>query len=581
MNRFFSNLFGITLLLFAVYPVAAQEMKTAEDGLFELAKINEADLYIDATNIDPRQTAEWPVQPGDKRNYFNRWAQRHKLSMLMQKDDFFGWAEPEIQTVADDLLKGEGLHTEKGLPSQFDFYLRTRRLLERKPELRKILSKPVPLQDLPTEIANPVAAILVAFELGNYPSQTLYSKVFEDAFWNNSQIKVSAISPDTKYLYDADWPFPLQTILQDQHPRRLLEYSPLQLTGRRRNIESLLRAENQTIKTKEGNIARRTLELRNHNENENDLRLTETRQPHQTVAERVIERRPSKAAPETPWTKIEDPVQIEQVLIRLGEVPAFPNLGEKSRQELAKYAVSGTQLPDEEALYKEVSFEVRRQALPEFVAGLQKQSGVKLALQGMDGQNVTDAEIAKLLITARIVQKPVGAVLLNLDRLFGIIWKQQAPGNYVGFVRSRQDWRLRLAQFGDFLLYRSRNAITPEGQAVWQQRINAVTHKVGNYFRTHPDLPPLINFTHLPAELQKEVRQEAERRARYGLVQNQIRALEALRGQVSIELPPDTLQFRVYFGGEPGVLIPPGRPEGIIGPFMKPDRKLPTRPVNQ
>jgi hypothetical protein len=582
MNHLSVTIFCAVLLLGPIEQLRAEE-KTVEDGLFELARENGADVYLDATSVNIQAPAAWPVEPGNTLNLFNRWAQRHKLSMAKKKDDFFFWAEPDVEKVAADLLAGEGLHSERVLPTQFDFYLSTSRLLQQKPQLREMLSKPVPLAELPAEIANPVSALLVAFELGDYPSQSLYTRIFEDDFWNSSQMRVDSLDPDYKNPRDKDWPFPLQTILQDQQPRLSVEYTPLRLVVSRESVEVLRRAEDQTLKTKEGNTARRTLELRNLNANETDLRLIETRKPNQTAAERLVEWRPSKTAPEIPWQKIEDPAQIEQALIRLRETLLRPGLGEKSRQGLAKYATPGTQLPDEEALYKEISCELRRQPLPEFIAELQKQSGVKLALQGMPEQNITPDEIAKLLVTTRVVKKPVGAVLQNLDRLFGIVWKQRAPGSYVGQVRSRGDWRTRLLQFGDLGYYRSGNYGGPVLEAR-QQSINKMVRKVSDSIRaTNQKLPATVKFIDLPAPLQKEIRQEAEARARYLTVGRQIRAIEALRGQVSVQLIPDSVQFRIYFDGEPGLLIPPVRPEGIIPPslFKPTNRVVGNPPVNR
>jgi len=152
------------------------------------------------------------------------------------------------------------------------------------------------------------------------------------------------------------------------------------------------------------------------------------------------------------------------------------------------------------ALQMKVSFEARRQPLTDFLADLQKQSGVTLAA-------APDAEVAQLRITARVRDMPLCEVMSALSRLYRVFWNHEKDT----YVMHGSDWNAveqELLQVGDmnksnaYLLSRVlRQRGTEIAKAI-------LPHANVSALKTREGFP----VASLPQELQQELRRNFEAR---------------------------------------------------------------------
>jgi len=73
------------------------------------------------------------------------------------------------------------------------------------------------------------------------------------------------------------------------------------------------------------------------------------------------------------------------------------------------------------ALKSKVTFEVKRQSLTTLLEELQKQTGIVFS---QDAQRPAE----NLLVTARVKDMPLGELMHNLSRLFGVTWRKSGGG---------------------------------------------------------------------------------------------------------------------------------------------------------
>ena len=86
--------------------------------------------------------------------------------------------------------------------------------------------------------------------------------------------------------------------------------------------------------------------------------------------------------------------------------------------------LTGAQLEDEEKLKVKVSLEEKRQPLSELLSKVGQQNGVQLA-------EAPDARKQSSLVTGRVNQMPLGALMGALARVYGAYWTKESATEYV------------------------------------------------------------------------------------------------------------------------------------------------------
>lgn len=545
----------------ALPPLLVKEA-TAEEGLLTLSRAYNNDIFADATAIDGAAKDTHDFQPEDPRNKFPvrtrfiSWAQDHKLSMLQSESTLLFWAEPNIENLWQEMRNGSGLHPELPLPTSGKLRSILQSFLRAEPQNTAKLTTPFHLNDVSPELSKYLAAVAVE-KIANPSHDDYQVHYFIDSFWQKSRLTYNPPQPvpsnvtinNKKVTINPDpmWPFCLQTLIEDEHPRVFIEFNPFLGTLKKGATETLIEGESLN-KTPQGTMHVRVVELDSQLENSPDWRLTETTivKPN-SQTQRVMETRPSLGDEATPWQKVVDNEKIRQALKAMGEDGLPTGFGERSLKALKEFngKANVAPLPPAEVLEKLITFEVRRQPLPEVLKELSTQSGTKLTTVG-----IAPDTSAKILLTARVQAKPLRQVMQNLTRLYGIEWSSPQAGSYIANVPERSNWRVKLLQFGDFQYYRCRNMWNEEhnqrvqnirewGKMVWQ--------KFGKDAVTAPNTVP---FTELPTEVQQGIRREAESSARYILMQQQIRAVERLRGDLTFQLDSQLRQLGIFIDGK-------------------------------
>ena len=95
-----------------------------------------------------------------------------------------------------------------------------------------------------------------------------------------------------------------------------------------------------------------------------------------------------------------------------------PSIAAQIAAQTASPVTEDSALSEEKSLQIGVTFEAKRQALPEVLAALQKQSGIVLSV-------APDSPLAAKLLTARAKDLTLAAVMNSLSGLYGAMWEKQ------------------------------------------------------------------------------------------------------------------------------------------------------------
>lgn len=93
---------------------------------------------------------------------------------------------------------------------------------------------------------------------------------------------------------------------------------------------------------------------------------------------------------------------------------------DRTTEQVASF-LDDNALRAEKSLQRAVTFEAKRQPLPEVLAALQKQSGVTLSV-------TPSSPLAVKLLTARAKDLPLASVMETLSQLYGAAWDKKGAG---------------------------------------------------------------------------------------------------------------------------------------------------------
>lgn len=552
-------LFSLTFITFlfgnAAPPLPDLTIKdaTAEEGLLLLAKTFDDSIYIDSTKINAtyRITREFrdndPRVKLPERQRFVLWMMDHKLTMLKRDEDYLFWAEPDVEEVWKTLTKSDVLRLQPPHIFESEFIRWMQNYLRENPQKANELSQPFSLDAAPEPMKEWLAAI--TFSKTGSPLDNYFPQLFTDSIWKNSYL--TYCSPRVEQLpanttVDNTWPFSMQAVVTEEYPPFLLKFSPVwgisggaQLATRRTSLSA--------PKTPNGVISTRSLEIQVTVEGFRDLRLQEILKPNQTVPERIIESRPSLSKKEVPWQKIEGEAEVQKALAEIGATSDFHQSGKKALQLLAEiqHSASLAALPKDQILDKPISLEMKRQPLPVLMEELSQQSGAQIKLRGLSAE-----ALAPLLITMRVQKRPLREVMLRIAHLYSIDWSKREEGKYEGSILDRDNWRVLLMQLGNIRYYRYRdwwNGVRQQQDEKLRGLVNRVWDKFGEEAITEPNS---VRFADLPAELQSDIRREAEERIKFLEIRNQLNSYGQWRRAITYQVATQPLRFDILFDGQ-------------------------------
>ena len=144
------------------------------------------------------------------------------------------------------------------------------------------------------------------------------------------------------------------------------------------------------------------------------------------------------------------------------------------------------------ALNVKVNHETKRQNLTETLVALQKQSGVKLSA-------APDCKAAKSLITARLHDMSLGAVLRGLSAVYGVAWRKE--NDVFVMYENKNELELQLMRLGtpDFRAESAEHRKNIEGQS------EVLIAEVLQHFNKE-QLADGVPFSKLPKNLQDKIR---------------------------------------------------------------------------
>lgn len=177
-------------------PIAVSlQAAPVEKGLFQFAAKSGFNFLIDSTHI-PAQSVK---TTGDFNGMFisalGDFMQRDKLACLRQdKSTFLFWQEADPQEVVRAVADGKAYKTEPkpvyigALSNLFHKYL------ERDPRAKKILFAPFRITDLPQELQQPVASVVLDYFLDQWPRRHAHNWL-QDESWQKARVRLLVPEP--------------------------------------------------------------------------------------------------------------------------------------------------------------------------------------------------------------------------------------------------------------------------------------------------------------------------------------------------------------------------------------------------
>lgn len=202
---------------------------------------------------------------------------------------------------------------------------------------------------------------------------------------------------------------------------------------------------------------------------------------------------------------------------------------------------------NEPQLQKQVTFSIKRKPLQEFLASLQKQSGIPLTLQTNKFQDA--------LLTANSKGMSLVSALESLASLYSAHWQKEGR-NYTLVSNDLDELHLLMAQEGFSAFYSSSNRNAEREEAGTQ----IADEIVGLFEPKDLESREGVPFSTLPAELQDRALEvfRSDSASELILAQQRLDEVTALLQELRLKLGPLPAQTPLFFGSHhtPGAEIP-------------------------
>jgi hypothetical protein len=181
----------------------------------------------------------------------------------------------------------------------------------------------------------------------------------------------------------------------------------------------------------------------------------------------------------------------------------------------------------EPPLQVKVNFECKRRSLSDLLRDLQQKTGVIIVTD-------TEAPVDTLQVTAYIKDMPLGELMCNLSRLFGVTWTKTQDRFCVHGSHEPEVEKL-LRRLGDF------GQVSYKASLVNEQQENALAaeifpHTDSNALHSKAGFP----IANLPEDLQVKLRHQVRQRLALSIVRAQQKACSAYLEDCILSVKPET-----------------------------------------